>query len=240
MIKKIVFLPLILLLTFYGYSQTDVRAWYADGQVFIVWKIEAPIEQTYAIYAAPSSFTNTSNATIIGRPFSLEYLGYGLKDNLNDTSATYKIPNGQGGTYQLAINEGLFVFTPHQSGSLYYAVTKWGISTVTPGQNITNASVPFTYDPIGDPVECHLQRTFPSPFTSGYVCFAYVLWADGRQNHWEGRADFPIMANSSKNGMPGLFLVSAPASLDTTHAFPLSVWLHGGGGIARQSLAGSR
>ena len=240
MIKKIVFLPLILLLTFYGYSQTDVRAWYADGQVFIVWKIEAPIEQTYAIYAAPSSFTNTSNATIIGRPFSLEYLGYGLKDNLNDTSATYKIPNGQGGTYQLAINEGLFVFTPHQSGSLYFAVTKWGTSTVTPGQNITNASVPFTYDPIGDPVECHLQRTFPSPFTSGYVCFAYVLWADGRQNHWEARPDFPIMANSSKNGMPGLFLVSAPASLDTTHAFPLSVWLHGGGGIARQSLAGSR
>ncbi|MBK8562106.1 MAG: hypothetical protein IPN76_01860 [Saprospiraceae bacterium] len=40
--------------------------------------------------------------------------------------------------------------------------------------------------------------------------------------------------------MPSLFMVSAPTGLDTTQAFPLTVWLHGGGGEARQSLAGSR
>ncbi|HUR30880.1 MAG TPA: T9SS type A sorting domain-containing protein, partial [Saprospiraceae bacterium] len=144
------------------------------------------------------------------------------------------------GIYQLDLSEGLFVFTPHQTGSLFFAVTKLGAGSVTPGQNITSTSVPFTFDPINDPIECHLQRTFVSPFTSSYICFAYSMWSDGRQNHWEGRPDFPIMANEYKNGMPSVFLISAPFDLDTTVAFPLSVWLHGGGGLARQSLAGSR
>lgn len=239
--KKI--LSLIALASFFSIqciSQSNVRAWYADGQVFVVWRIGLPIEETYAVYAKPAPFSSTTDATLIGRPFALEYLGFGLKDNLQDTTATYRIPDGQGGHYQLAFNEGLFVFTPHQSGSLYFAVTKWGETAVTPGQNITTTVVPFNYDPVGDPVECQLQRAFPSPFTAGYTCFAYVVWADGRQSHWEGRPDFPIMANAAKNGMPGLFLVSVPVNLDTTSAFPLSVWLHGGGGIARQSLAGSR
>jgi hypothetical protein len=221
-------------------SQSNVRGWYADGQVFIVWTYDIPFEETYTIYASPNPFTNTSEAALIGRPFLFEYAGYGLKDNLMDTTATFKIPDGTGNKYQLALNEGLFVFTPHQTGSLYFAVTKLNSPDVTPGQNITDGSIHFTYDPVNDPVECHLQRTFLSPFTSGYVCFAYSMWADGRQNHWEGRPDFPIMANVHKNGMPAVFLVSAPFDLDTTVAFPMSVWLHGGGGLARQSLAGSR
>ncbi|MBL7774635.1 MAG: hypothetical protein JNK89_01460 [Saprospiraceae bacterium] len=236
----LLFTASICLASIHCLSQSNVRAWYADGQVFVVWKINLPIEATYAIYASPAPFTNTANAVLVGRPFALEYLGFGLKDNLADSTATFNIPDGQGANYQLAINEGLFVFTPHQAGSLYFAVTKWGDSTVTPGQNSTATAVPFLYDPAGDPVECHLQRIFPSPFAPGFTCFAYCMWADGRQNHWEGRPDFPIMANAAKNGMPGLFLVSAPNNLDTTQAFPLSVWLHGGGGIARQSLAGSR
>lgn len=221
-------------------SQTNVRGWYADGQVFVVWNFEMPVEESFEVYASPFIFTNTSEATLIGRPIHLEYLGFSLKDNLSDHTATFRVPDGNGGMYQLGQDEGLFVFTPHQSGALYFAVTKVGESNISAGENITAAAVPFTYDPQGDPVECHLQRTFPSPFTSGYICFAYILWADGRQNHLDGRPDFPIMANALKNGMPGLFLVSAPVTLDTTMLFPLSVWLHGGGGTARQSLAGSR
>ena len=236
---QILILPFCLF-TFSALSQSDVRAWYADGQVFVVWTYDVPIEETYAIYASPTAFTNTSQATLIGRPFFFEYIGYGLKENLMDTTATFRIPDGNDGIYQLSLDEGLFVFTPHQSGSLYFAVTKWGSDQVISGQNITDAAVHFTYDPVNDPVECHLQRTFPSPFTNGFICFAYSVWSDGRQNHWEARTDFPIMANEHKNGMPSLFLVSAPNSLDTTQSFPLSVWLHGGGGTARQSLAGSR
>ncbi|HUR30360.1 MAG TPA: hypothetical protein VMZ69_02950, partial [Saprospiraceae bacterium] len=238
--KNQLLLTLFILISSTSFSQSNVRAWYADGQVFVVWTYDTPIEEAYAIYASPSSFTSTSDANLIGRPFFFEYAGYGLKDNLMDTTATYKIPDGSGGTYQLNLSEGLFVFTPHQNGSLFFAVTKLGTGSVTPGQNITSTTVPFTFDPINDPVECHLQRPFLSPFTSGYLCLAYCMWSDGRQNHWEGRPDFPIMANVHKNGMPSLFLVSAPFDLDTTVAFPLSVWLHGGGGLARQSLAGSR
>ncbi|MBK7937604.1 MAG: T9SS type A sorting domain-containing protein [Lewinellaceae bacterium] len=111
---------------------------------------------------------------------------------------------------------------------------------MSPGINITVSAVSFQYNPSGDPVECHLQKTFISPFNSDYACFAFYMWADGRQNHWENRPDFPVMANAAKNGMPSLFLVSAPIGLDTTGGIPLSIWLHGGGGTARQSLAGSR
>lgn len=220
-------------------AQTNVRAWYADGQVWVVWEVEAPVPLTYAVYAKPTAFANTADATLLGRPFIFEYLGAALKEQV-DTFATFRIPDGQGGLYQLAQNEGLFVATPHQAGSLFFAVVPWGETAVVAGVNITDAAVPFAYNPIADPVECHLQATFPSPFAPGFICQAYMLWADGRQNHWESRPDFPIMANAAKNGMPSLFMLSAPVGLDTTQAFPLTVWLHGGGGTARQSLAGSR
>lgn len=220
-------------------AQTNVRAWYADGQVWVVWEGSLPLQETYAIYAKSTPFTNTDNATLIGRPFYWEYLGGALKEQL-DTTATLRIPDGQGGHYQLAYNEGLFVFTPHQSGGLWFAVTKWGETTVTPGVNVTSGIVPFEYDPLGDPVECHLQAAFPSPFDPSYTCLAFYLWADGRQEQWDNRPDFPVMANAAKNGMPSLFFVSVPLGLDTTQPFPLTIWLHGGGGTALQSLAGSR
>ncbi len=222
-------------------AQTNVRAWYADGQVWVVWEVELPLPQTYSIYGKPTPFTSTNDAIPLGRPFLFEYGAALLKEQV-DSLATYRIPaeGGQGGTYQLALNEGLFVVTPHQAGALYIAVVAEGETAVVAGQNITAAAVPFSYNPVADPVECHLQATFPSPFAAGYVCQAYMMWCDGRQNHWEGRPDFPIMANAAKNGMPGMFMISAPVDIDTTQPFPLTVWLHGGGGMARQSLAGSR
>ncbi len=219
-------------------AQTNVRAWYADGQVWVVWQFEAPLPETYAIFAKPTSFTSTDNATQVGRLFREEYLPSALKEQV-DTALTYKIPNATGGSYQLKSDEALFVFTPHQAGQLFFAVKKWGETAVS-AQNITPNAVPFQYDPAGDPVECHLQKTFVSPFDPGYLCFAFYSWADGRQNQWENRPDFPVMANAAKNGMPSFFMVSAPMGLDTTGGIPLTVWLHGGGGRARESLAGSR
>lgn len=220
-------------------AQTNVRAWYADGQVWVVWEVSVPLPETYAVYAKPTAFANTANATLVGRLFKEEYGPAALREQV-DSAATYHIPDGNGGIYVLADNEALFVATPHQAGALYFAVVAWGQTTVTPGVNITSAAVPFQYNPVGDPVECHLQKGFISPFDQNYVCLAYYMWADGRQNQWENRPDFPVMANAAKNGMPSLFIVSAPMGLDTTGGIPLSVWLHGGGGTARQSIAGSR
>lgn len=221
------------------WAQTNVRGWYADGQVWIVWEAAAPLPETYAIYASPAPFTHTNDAVQVGRLFLFEYGPGALREQV-DSAATFRIPDGQGGIYQLADNEGLFVATPHQAGALWFAVAPWGETAVTPGVNLTQTAVPFQYDPAGDPVECHLQATFPSPFAAGFICYAFYLWADGRQNQWDNRPDFPVMANEAKNGMPSLFLVSVPVDLDTTTAVPLTIWLHGGGGTARQSLAGSR
>ncbi len=220
-------------------AQSNIRGWSADGQVWIVWEAEAPLPETFAIYASSEAFTRTSEAALAGRLFKNEYGPFALREQV-DTAGTYRIPDENGGTYQLAANEALFVYTPHKSGALYFAVVAWGDTLVVPGVNGTFNPVSFQYNPLTDPVECHLQQTFISPFDQNYVCFAFYMWADGRQNQWENRPDFPVMANAAKNGMPSLFLVSAPIGIDTTTPFPLSVWLHGGGGTARQSLAGSR
>lgn len=230
---------LLLLVAFCARAQTNVRGWYADGQVWIVWEASAPLPETFAIYAKPVLFNNTTDAVLVGRLFKEEYGPAALREQV-DSTARYRIPDGNGGIYELAENEALFVATPHLAGALYFAVVAWGQTAVTPGVNITTAKVPFDYNPAGDPVECHLQKTFLSPFDQSYVCLAFYMWADGRQNQWENRPDFPVMANAAKNGMPSLFIVSAPIGLDTTGGIPLTVWLHGGGGTARQSLAGSR
>lgn len=231
-------LPL-LLMSLSLVAQKNIRGWSDDGQVWIVWEAEVPLPETFAIYASTDAFTKTSDAILAGRLFKNEYGPYALREQV-DTSATYRIPNGHGGLYQLAANEALFVYTPHNSGALFFAVVAWGDTAVVPGINGTSQAIPFAYSPQTDPVECHLQQTFISPFDQNYVCFAYYLWADGRQNQWENRPDFPVMANAAKNGMPSLFLISAPVDIDTANPFPLTVWLHGGGGTARQSLAGSR
>ncbi len=229
----------LLLTAIYAEAQTNVRAWYAEGQVWIVWHVSLPLPLTVGVYESPAPFTDISAATLIGRPFNLDYLPTALKEQV-DTSSTYRIPDGNGGVYQLDRNEGLFVFTPHQAGALYFAVVPWGQTQITAGDNITDAAIAFDYDPLHDPVECHLQSAFPDPFAAGYTCFAFYMWVDGRDDYWNARPDFPVMGNAAKNGMAGFFFISVPNDLDTTHPFPLSVWLHGGGGNARQSLAGSR
>ncbi|MEK7253341.1 MAG: hypothetical protein AAB316_01240, partial [Bacteroidota bacterium] len=236
---KNILLTCFLFIAAFAQSQTNVRAWYAEGQVWVVWEAEFPLPLTYAVFAKPTAFSSTTEAFPIGRLFYWEYGAGALKEQV-DTSATFRIPDGQGGTYQLASNEALFVATPHQAGALFFAITADIETVVTAGENITDDAVPFSYNPVGDPVECHLQAVFPSPFAAGFTCLAYMMWADGRQNQWENRPDFPVMANLARNGMPSLFMVSVPNGLDTTQAFPLTIWLHGGGGIARQSLAGSR
>ncbi len=66
-----------------------------------------------------------------------------LKEQV-DTNITPRIPSPTGiGKYQLAANEALFVFTPHQAGALFFAVVAEGGTAVNAGQNITATTVPF-------------------------------------------------------------------------------------------------
>ncbi|MBK6929999.1 MAG: hypothetical protein IPH12_03730 [Saprospirales bacterium] len=57
---KTPFLSCIFLLLFVsGYSQTNVRAWYAQGQVWVVWQTPVPGPLTCGIYKKSTAFTNT-------------------------------------------------------------------------------------------------------------------------------------------------------------------------------------
>ena len=42
-------------------AQTQIKAWYAQGQVWIVWEIKDSLPETFAIYASPSTFSNINN-----------------------------------------------------------------------------------------------------------------------------------------------------------------------------------
>lgn len=219
------------------FSQTNVRAWYAQGQVWVLWQTQLPYPETYAIYKSNQAFTNTSQATAIGRPFFYEYLPGAFVVQTGNDAFRYKIPKPDGSIYKLAENEALFVETVGATGSAYYAVVEWGSATATPGVNRTQNPVAYTYDPVNDPVNCHLQFSgnLPSEHKSNWYC----LWAYGRQEHWAGRPDFPVMANAFKNGMPGMFIVSEAIGMDTTGGkrIPATNWFHGGGGTALQHAA---
>ena len=71
---KTILLPFALCCTLFAQAQTNVRAWYAQGQVWIVWQVSQPIPETYAIYKKATPFTNINQATVIGRLFYYEYL----------------------------------------------------------------------------------------------------------------------------------------------------------------------
>lgn len=219
------------------FAQSNVRAWYADGQVWVVWQATLPFPETFAIYKKATAFSNTNQASLIGRLFHYEYLPGTYFEQTADSSFTYRIPKPDGTTYQLLPGEGLFVETVTQTGSAFYAVTQWGQAAVTAGINITSSAVNYTYAPLVQPVQCHLQHT--EILASGHKTAWYSLWALGRQDENAGRPDFPVMANAAKNGMPSMFIVSQALDIDTAggQKIPMTHWLHGSGMLANQFLA---
>ena len=237
--KKLVLILSGLLLAMVAFAQTNVRAWYAQGQVWIIWQTQQPYPQTFGIYKKAQPFTNTTQATVIGRPFAYEYFPGAFISQTGNPGFRYKVPQPDGSLYTLAEGEALFVETVMSGGSAYYAVAKWGATGVTAGVNITDSAVTYIYDPVNDPVACHLQHSLVTQ--EGFKTNWYGLWLLGRQDQEAGRPDFPVMANAYKNGMPAMFIVSEAMAMDTTGAkrIPCTNWLHGGGGSAIQHVAGT-
>jgi predicted esterase len=221
-------------------AQTNVRGWYAQGQVWIVWETLPDDSSVYEIYESDNSFTSVSNEKLIGRLFFNEWKAGALRDQVKRPlqNINFKIPTPDS-TYRLFRNEGLFVKTPHGPGRKYYAVVKMGQTTVT-AANITPNDIRQRYLPDKDPVQCHAQ--YEDTLREGFKIRYYYMWADGRQDYWNSRPDFPVMANKYKNGMPSLFLISEAIGMDTTAGkkIPATLWLHGGGGGATGSIATSR
>jgi hypothetical protein len=223
----------LLMMSSISFAQTNVRGWYADGQVWILWDLDSSPPETYGIYSSATPFTNTSQAQLTGRLYEEEWTPYALRTQIVAT-ANYIIPNNSGGRFTLPANTGLFVETVHENGAKYYAVVKWGNTAVT--ANNLSSRIEYRFN-VNEPVQCHPQVTGALP--SGHQSTAYYMWAEGRDNHWEGRPDFPIMANRHKNGMPSFFIVSEAKNLPPGKVSALH-WLHGGGGTARQSLPDGR
>jgi hypothetical protein len=229
-------LLLLCITTTNTFSQTNIRGWYRNGQVWVVWENTLPTPTTYAIYASLNPFTNTSQATLVGRLFVQEWTAGAFRAQGGNPNVSYRIPDGSGGFDTLTTNEGLFVETVLQTGAKYYGVVKWGSTTFTAGVNRTTSPVNYAFS-LTDPPMCHLQKD--STLATGYRIQYYHMWADGRQEHWAGRPDFAVMANAHKNGMPSLFILSYPLVVPSGRP-SLVVWLHGGDGTARQSLPRSR
>jgi pimeloyl-ACP methyl ester carboxylesterase len=205
-------------------AQTDVRAWSAAGQVFVVWKVDSAAPLTYDIYRSISPVNSTSQATLAGRAFQPEWAGDRLK--LVSPNATWRVPAASGGTYQLASNEGLFVYTPRAAGMEHFAVVRNG-STAISDTNRTQTAVVVSYDPANQPIRCHLQRSGTS--SRGYPCKTWALWVDGRNDPNDARPDFPVMANAAKSGAPHVFTVFEPKAGLPSGPYPAVICLHGGG-----------
>jgi pimeloyl-ACP methyl ester carboxylesterase len=209
-------------------AQTNVRAWNADGQVFVIWQTSAQTTLSYSVHASGTqAVTNTKDAKLLGTVFQPEWSGKRL--TLAQDGATWRIPDGKGGTYQLAAGEGLFVFTPHESdaGLTHFYVTR--NDDVTLGAtNRTPQPVAVVYDPTNVPVRCH--RQLQGTTAQGFPYEVYAMWVDGRDDPDDARPDIPVMANAAKNGAPHVFAVFAPQSgLPTQNPYPAVVCLHGGG-----------
>ncbi len=204
----------------------NVRAWYAQGQVFVVWQFPAPPAaptDTVEIYASPAAQVNVAFMQQVGRLFFPEYTGSRLAQL--QPNARLLIPTPAGGTYRLAIDEGVFVYTPHAAGNLFFAAVDTGAVVVNAGNSAATA---FNYDPVNEPVRPHWQFAGATP--GGYPYAAYVVWADGQDNYNNSRPDFPILANAAKNGVPHVFTITRPNNALPTTPLSCLLAIHGGEG----------
>jgi len=223
---------LLLLLPSPASGQTNIRGGYATGQVWIAWETSAPHPSTYAVFRADTMFTDTSQAELIGRLYPSEWQPAAIRDQLTELGlagySNWVIPDLSGGTITLPPDDALFVDTVDEGpdGTRWYGVVRWGDTLVTAGVNLIE--VPWTFDPL-DPPQCHLQ--YEDVLPAGHAIRVYSLWAHGQDDHWNGRDGFPVMGNRHKNGMPSMFLLFESATPGAP-PFPVTYWLHGGGGEA--------
>ena len=234
---------LLAALTPASHAQTDVRAWSAQGQVWIVWKDQNALSKTYSIYSSDSQSPSAhcSDWELEAHLFGHDAAVVRLRDQAHYTSSATRprVPDGNGGHYQLLSDELVCVLTPHESRDAHYAVLPAADCFVS-GARQSGRSV-FVLDTENEPVEPVIQvegmETLPTGEEISYRI--YSLWADGRADHTDRRADIPVLANEHRNGTASLFIMFAraatllPSDRDVVH------FLHGGGGNAAKFRPGN-
>jgi pimeloyl-ACP methyl ester carboxylesterase len=224
MIRTIAALLLLVFAASTAHAQSNVRAWSASGQVFVVWQVDTTAPLTYDIYRSTTPITAVSQGTLAGRVFEPEWSGARLK--LASPNARWRIPAAKGGFYTLAANEGLFVFTPRAQSTEFFSVVRNG-STVVSATNRTASAVLAVYDPVNQPVSCHEQLTGTTQ--QGYPFRIYAMWAYGRDDPNDARPDTSVLANAAKHGAPHVFTVFEPENGLPAGPYPATICLHGGG-----------
>lgn len=227
-------------------AQTNVRAHYAHGQVWITWDVQEAVltncvptftparsngipvvlsnclPATYAIYWSDQPVTNTATATLMGRLFEPEWSAAILRNNLKASfggaPSGFRIPDGLGGYRILSGSEGLFVHTVRSNFAGHYAVRPFGITNVPASWRtpLTNALFSLT-----DPPTCHLQA---SGQNQGYPIEWWTMWVDGDTNLAAARPDYPIMENDRRRGIPHNFSICSPrtGALPTANLRPFT------------------
>ena len=206
--------------SFTSQAQINMRGWHAAGQTWFVWEDILPYPETYRIYKASAQITDISAAEQTGRIFERDWTAHKLK-LVWDSTMTWTIPDGSGGTYTLGDNEALFVYTPHEAKPEYFAVVRDGESVI----GAQNSVGPITQTM--DKITCHLQLSDTLDDTAFRV---FAHWIDGRGNRDAGRADYPVMANEHFNGIGQMFRIWEYPEGERPELVPLVIALHGGGG----------
>ena len=250
----------ILLIVTKAVAQSNLSAHYADGQVWVVWNVQDAVvtncvptltpalsngvpvvisnclPATYAIYWSDRPVTNTTTAQLIGRLFEPEWSARILRDNVSASfgyhPTGFRIPDGTGGYRTLATNEGLFVHTVRSNFTGHYAVRPFGVTNVPAAWRAPMTNAAFS---LADSPTCHLQARGTN---TGYPVEWWTLWADGDTNLAAGRADYPIMENDRRRGIPHNFSVTSPqggGGLPPTN-IPACVAFHSGDGQAKMWL----
>lgn len=215
-------------------AQTALVGGHLHGQVFLRWQLSglAPSSITsYDIYASPLAATNISQMVLVGRVFHEEAIGKRLQ-NLNPT-VTLVLPGPNNTFVPLTTSQGAFVWTPHQAGTLYFAVVVSGDTAVTADNRV---QVTFGYDPVNEPVRPHFQ--FMGNTTNGNPYDVYVVWVDGRTDPEDGRPDFPVTASRHRGGVPHVFAVTRPLGALPATPYPCVLTLHGGQGAYQNFMPG--
>lgn len=204
----------------------NVRAWYAEGQVFVIWQFPAPpavATDTVEIYSSVAAQVTTANMTLTGRMFFPEYTGARLQ--ALQPNARLLVPTPAGGTYRLAVDEGVFAYTPRAAGILFFAVVDTGANAVNAANSTATA---FNYDPINQPIRPQPQFNGSTPGGNPYT--AYVIWGEGRDDYDNARPDIPVLGDANKNGVPHVFTITGPVGGPPTGPMSCLFAIHGGGG----------
>jgi len=215
------FLALLALQAAPAPAQTNLRAWHANGQTFLVWDLGGPVagDATYGVHRSGSPIGSLAGVPFVGRVFA----DGGANTRIAELSpgARWVLPDGRGGSYAVGAAEAYFVFTPEGVGQAYYAVVPTGETAV--GADNTAGPVRETVDP----VTCHVQHQDPDVVIFGH-------WIDGRADHDGGRPGYPAMGNEWSNGIGFNLALWHPAGGLPPGPAPLVIYIHGGYGYLLQ------